>query len=170
VQFFLWFGINAITPFITSYARKVIGPSDSGALLLSFILLGSTAPFNWPAGGLADRLGVKRVFQVGMIVLAGASVAGIFIRVPLALYATLLVAGIGNAAQTGSSYPLLTRLVRPDRMRLYTGLNSAITSVAAPASTLITGVLSDRFGYTAMFPFVAAMFLFSLAPLAALNV
>jgi maltose/moltooligosaccharide transporter len=169
VQFFLWFGISAITPFLTIYAKVVIGLNNSGALLLSFILLASTALFNWPAGALADRLGLKRVFLVGMILLAGASIVGIFIRAPLLLYITLGVAGIGNAAQTGSSYPLLTRLVRPDRMGLYTGLNSTLTSIAAPVSGLIAGLVITAYGYTFMFPFVAAMFLLSLIPLAFLD-
>jgi maltose/moltooligosaccharide transporter len=170
VQFFLWFGINAITPFLTPYAEKVIGLDASGAILLSFILLASTAVFNWPFGALADRLGVKHVFLLGMILLAGASVAGIFIRQPLLLYSVLFLAGVGNAAQTGSSYPLLTRLVRPDRMGLYTGLLSTVTSIAAPASALIAGLLIQRLGYAFMFPFVAAMFLLSLVPLALVDV
>ena len=168
-QFFLWFGISAITPFLGNYAVRVIGLNADGALLLSFILLGSTALFNWPFGALADRIGVKRVFLVGMILMAGASIAGIFIRQVLPLYVVLFIAGIGNAAQTGSSYPMLTRIVRPDRMGLYTGLNSTVTSIATPASVAIAGILIDGVGYNALFPFVAAMFLLALVPLAALN-
>jgi predicted MFS family arabinose efflux permease len=55
-------------------------------------------------------------------------------------------------------------------MGLYTGLNTAVTSVAAPLSGFIAGELIDHLGYTAMFPFVAAMFIISLLPLATLRV
>ncbi|HEX8035899.1 MAG TPA: MFS transporter [Ktedonobacterales bacterium] len=168
-QFFLWFGINAITPFLTLYAKKEAHFDDSHALILSFILLLSSAIFNVPFGQLGDRLGLKRIFFFGMICMAGAAVAGIFTKEALPLYLILTVAGIGNAAQTASSYPLLTRIVQPDQMGLYTGLASTVTSIAAPASALITGALIQSFGYVTMFPFVAAMFIASLIPLALLH-
>lgn len=170
VQFFLWFGINAITPFLTLYAINEAGFSEEGALLLSLMLLLSTAVFVWPFGVLSDRLGLRRVFLFGMICMAGASTAGIFTHSPLPLFIIVVIAGIGNAAQTASSFPLLTRIVFPDQMGLYTGLNTAVTSVAAPLSAFIAGELIDRIGYTAMFPFVAAMFIVSLVPLAVLRV
>lgn len=168
-QFFLWFGINAITPFLTLYAIEEVHFNESNALILDFILLLSTALFNWPFGVLADRLGLKRVFLFGMILMAGAAVAGIFTREPALLYVILTIAGIGNAAQTASSYPLLTRIVFPDQMGLYTGLLSTVTSIAAPASAAIAGGIIQVVGYRAMFPFVATMFLLSLIPLALLN-
>ncbi len=170
VQFFLWFGINAITPFLTLYAINEAGFSEEGALLLSLMLLLSTALFVWPFGALSDRLGLRRVFLLGMICMAGASTAGIFTHNALLLFIIVTVAGIGNAAQTASSFPLLTRIVFPDQMGLYTGLNTAVTSVAAPLSAFIAGELIDHLGYTAMFPFVAAMFIVALLPLATLRV
>lgn len=167
-QFLLWFGINGISPFLTVFAIS-IGFSKGGATLLAFILLLVTAAFNWPLGALADRLGLKRVFMLGMILMAGASIAGSFVRDHTLLFVILGVAGVGNAAQTGSSYPLLTRLVRPDRIGLYTGLQSTITSIAAPASAVLTGLVIQQLGYGFMFPFVAVMFLGALIPLAALD-
>src|SRR5262249_10500654 len=80
------------------------------------------------------------------------------------------VAGFGNAAQTAASYPLLTQIVPDDQMGLYTGLLSTVTSIAAPASTAIAGFLILEYSYSAMFPFVAAMFLLCLIPLALLRV
>ncbi|MGE5335729.1 MAG: MFS transporter [Nitrososphaerota archaeon] len=170
VQFFLWFGINAITPFLTLYAINEAGFSEEGALLLSLMLLLSTALFVWPFGVLGDRMGLRRVFLLGMICMAGASTAGIFTHNALLLFIIVTIAGIGNAAQTASSFPLLTRMVFPDQMGLYTGLNTAVTSVAAPLSAFIAGELIDHLGYAAMFPFVAAMFIISLLPLAILRI
>src|SRR5262249_28335222 len=111
-----------------------------------------------------------RGFLMGMICMAGAATAGIFTRNALVLFIVVTVAGLGNAAQTASSFPLSTRIVFPDQMGLYTGLNTAVTSVAAPLSAFIAGELIDHIGYTAMFPFVAAMFIVSLFPLATLRV
>jgi MFS family permease len=168
-QFFLWFGINAITPYLTNYARHAAHFTDTQALTLSFILLLSSAIFNVPFGNLCDRIGLKRVFLLGMILMSGAAIAGIFTTNIVLLYIILTIAGVGNAAQTASSYPLLTRLVFPDQMGLYTGLLSTVTSVASPLSVLVAGALITGIGYTAMFPFVAAMFLLSLIPLALLR-
>ena len=169
-QAFLWFGINAITPYLTLYAEKEVGFTFSEALRLDFILLLSSAIFVWPLGLLGDRIGLKRVFLFGMICMAGAALAGIFTRDAVMLYIVVAVAGLGNAAQTASSFPLLTRLVPADQMGLYTGLVSTVTSIAAPASTAIAGGLIQAYTYSAMFPFVTAMFLLCLVPLALLRV
>lgn len=169
-QALLWFGINAITPNLSYYAEKQLKFNDSQALILSLILLLSSALFVWPMGMLGDRIGLKRMFLLGMLLMAGGAIAGVFITQVIPLYTVLAIAGIGNAAQTASSYPLLTRITLPDRMGLYTGLNGAITSVAAPGGALLSGILITDFGYTVFFPFVAAMFMLALAPLAFLSV
>jgi MFS family permease len=168
-QFFLWFGINGITPYLTIFAVS-IGFSKSGSLLLAVVLLLVTAAFTWPLGALSDRLGLKRTFMLGMIFMAGASITASFVHDHTLLFVILGVAGIGNAAQTVSSYPLLTRLVRPDRMGLYTGLQSTITSIAAPVSAALTGLAIQVFRPSVLFPVVAVVFLVSLVPLALLNV
>ncbi|HEX8996965.1 MAG TPA: MFS transporter [Ktedonobacterales bacterium] len=169
-QFFLWFGINAITPNLTYYAKDSLHFTDTEALALNFTLLLSTALFVWPLGALGDHIGLKRTFLLGMALMAGAAIAAVFIHAVAPLFIVLGIAGIGNAAQSASSYPLLTRITLPDRMGLYTGLNSTVTSIAAPGGALLSGVLITSFGYSVFFPFVAAMFLISLIPLAALRV
>jgi Na+/melibiose symporter-like transporter len=171
-QAFLWFGINAIVVFITPFGTDELHFSAAGVFVLPLILLLSTSIFVWPFGVLSDRLGLKRVFLLGMICMAGASIAAIFVRDHTLIFVVLTQAGLGNAAQTASSYPLLTRMVLPDRMGLYTGLNSTVTSIAAPLSGLIAGVLVSipHIGYSLLFPFVATMFLISLIPLALIRV
>ena len=170
-QAFLWFGIGAFTPFLTPFATKVVGLSDSVALYLPLVLLLSTAIFVWPLGLLSDRIGLKRVFVIGMVALVVASIGGTFTRDPSVLYIVLAIAGFGNAAQTASSYPLLTRLVVADKMGLYTGLNSTVTSIAVPLAVIVAGALiGSALGYSAFFPFLAVMFLLALVPLIFLNV
>lgn len=170
-QAFLWFGINAITVFITPFGMDVLGFDASAVLILPLIILLSSSIFVWPLGILSDRLGLKSVFVLGMICMSVASIASIVVRDHTLIYIVLAVAGLGNAAQTASSYPLLTRLVLPDRMGLYTGLNTTVTSIAAPLSSVIAGTLYDipHIGHLLLFPFVAAMFLGSLIPLALLR-
>ncbi len=169
-QFFLWFGINAITVNLTPYAQDGLHFSPALVFLLPLILLLFSALPVWPLGVLSDRWGLKTVFVFGVICMAAASLLAVFIKDLLPLCFVLALAGIGNAAQTATSYPLLTRLVFPDRMGLYTGLNSTVTSIAVPGSAVLAGLLIDHVGYVALFPFVAAMFLISLVPLILLTI
>ncbi len=168
-QAFLWFGINAITPYLTLYAVHEAHFSSSQAFQLVLILLLSTAIFVWPFGLLSDRIGLKPVFVIGVVCLASASIAGIFTYQVLPLYIIVTVAGVGNAAQTAASFPLLTRIVPADQMGLYVGLESLVTSIAAPVSAGLAGLLIAAYSYSTMFPFVAAMFVLSLVPLGILR-
>jgi MFS family permease len=169
-QFFLWFGINAVTVNLSYYATKGLHFSPTQGLILSFILLLTSALFVWPFGALGDRIGLKRTYFVGMLLMGGAAIAAVFVKEAIPLYAVLAFAGIGNAAQTASSYPLLTRMTLPDRMGLYTGLSSTVTSIAAPLGSVLAAGLITVYGYTVFFPFVAAMFLVSLIPLGLIRV
>jgi maltose/moltooligosaccharide transporter len=164
-KFLVWFGIGAITPNIVLYAQKVLGVSKSASFFFPLILLVGGAVCVWPLGILADRIGIKTMFVIGMVLLAGASLAGVFLHSAALLYPVLAVAGVGYAAQTACAYPLLTRLVFADTIGLYTGLDGTVTSLAAPAAAVSIGTLLTLFGYTAMFPFVAVVFLLSLVPL-----
>lgn len=174
-QFAMWFGINAIAVNLTIYATGAtknggLGLSDSTAFTLPLVLLLTTAIPVWPLGVLSDRIGLKRVILIGIICMTVASLAAIVIKSLIPLYGILTIAGFGNAAQTASSYPLLTRMVFPDKMGLYTGLNTSVTSVAAPLSSVLAGGLITLFGFNAMFPFIAACFVIALIPLALINV
>ncbi|MBF6592154.1 MAG: MFS transporter [Ktedonobacterales bacterium] len=172
-QFLLWFGISAIQFNLIYYAKLELHFSDNGALLLSFILLLTTALPVWPLGVLGDRIGLKRIFLLGVILMSGAAIAGSLTVVPLLLYIILAIAGVGNAAQTASSYPLLTRLVYPEQMGLYTGLSTSVTSIAGPLGAILSGLLVGTIEnphFERLFPLVAVLFIASLIPLALIRV
>jgi MFS family permease len=142
---------------------------SSAALVFPLLLLLTSAVCVVPLGALADRLGIKTVFVAGMLLMAVASAAGILIHSATLLYPVLIVAGLGFAAQTACAYPLLTRLVASDTIGLYTGLDGALTALAAPLAAVTIGLLITVNGYGAMFPVVAVAFLLSLVPLALLD-
>ena len=168
-KFFIWFGISAITPNLVLYAQKILHAESGASLVFPLLLLLTSAVCVVPLGALADRLGIKKVFFVGMLLMAGASAAGIVIHTTVLLYPVLIVAGVGYAAQTACAFPLLTRLVASDTIGLYTGLDGTLTALAAPAAAVLIGVLITNDGYSVMFPVVAVTFLLSLIPLAFLN-
>jgi MFS family permease len=172
-QFLLWFGISAVQFNLIYYAKEQLHLDDTGSLILAAILLLSTALFVWPLGVLSDRIGLKQVFVLGVVLMSGAAIGGTLTSDPVFIGVLLGIAGIGNAAQTASSYPLLTRLVFPEEMGLYTGLSSGITSLAGPAAAIISGIVVgtlEQPHFDRLFPFCAGIFVASLIPLALLSV
>ncbi len=169
-QFFLWFGINTISVTLTRYAKDGLHFSEGIVFLLPLILLLFSALPVWPPGVLSDRVGLKTIFVFGVACMTAAALLAIVIKDFVPLCFVLALAGIGNAAQTATSYPLLTRIVFADQMGLYTGLNSTITSIAVPLTGVISGLLIDQLGFVALFPYVAAMFILSLLPLIPLSI
>ncbi len=169
-QLLLWLGINAISINLTRFAQQVLGLPDALTLVLPLVLLISTSLTYLPLIRVVNRVNLKMLFLGGVILMAGASVAAIFTQSVVLICVILAVAGVGNAAQTVASFPLLTRVAYPDQMGLYTGLNTATTSISAPLSAVVSGVIIDRFHFTALFPLLAVMFLLALIPLIFLNV
>jgi MFS family permease len=59
----------------------------------------------------------------------------------------MALAGLGNAAQSVSAYPLLTELVPAEEVGFYTGLQSTANSIAAPVTAFLTGALINQGGH-----------------------
>jgi Na+/melibiose symporter-like transporter len=169
VQFFLWFGINSIVIYIVPYAENVVRLSESDSFVLVVVLLVSIALTAWPLGALSSRLSLKGVFFLGLLAMTGATITAIFLKDPMSLYIILAVAGVGYAATQATGYPILTRLVYPEQMGIYTGLNTTVSSIAVPLSTVIAGALVGGISYDVLFIVVGASFALGLIPLVLLR-
>lgn len=78
-----------------------------------FVLAGFLVTF----GGLADRLGRRRMAMLGAAVLGVASMAAAFAPVPEVLIGARAAGGLGAAALTPALYGLLTGMFRDERQR-----------------------------------------------------
>jgi len=168
VQFFLWFGINAATPFLTLFAsREVAGVDERTAQVLAALLLAVTAVCAVPFGILGDRFSRKRLLGWGLGLFGLSSLAAAFFARNLAELAVLVVLiGVGNAGHTVLSYPLLTELAPAARIGEFWGLNTSFASVAALVSAGLAGWLADLFGsYRAVFVLTGLCLLAALAVL-----
>ncbi|MCL4543348.1 MAG: MFS transporter [Chloroflexi bacterium] len=145
------FGSNAILPYLTLFATKVIRTDAANAQYLFLGLVVSTAVLLLPAGGVAARTGRKRVLAGGIAVMAVAALGGLLIQTVLQTLVVIIVAGAGNAAITAASWPLLTELIPAEEVGVFAGLKTAFESVAIPASVLFSSVLITRWGYRAIF-------------------
>lgn len=165
--FFSGLGIGAVLPFLTVFVVAITKCSDQQAQGMALVLMVATAICVLPFGWLCDRIGPKRVLMIGLGLIVVAALNGLWVHTLPQIAVILAIAGMGNAAQSASAYPLLTRLVPREEVGFYTGLQSTALSIAAPATSVITGLLVDRGGYRWIFAVCAvsvgiAVFVLSL--------
>lgn len=104
-------GIGAVTPYLTLFVQTITRCSDDEAARMFMVLMISTALGVLPFGWLSDRIGPKRVLILGLGLIAVAAINGLWVATLGQITIVLVVAGLGNAAQSAAAYPLLTRVV-----------------------------------------------------------
>jgi MFS-type transporter involved in bile tolerance (Atg22 family) len=139
--FVFFFGFSAVLPYLTLFLTTDIGLTDQVALALAALALLVTALTSIVWGKLADRFGQKRVLAIGWAILVLAAFGGTVIRQLPETIVVVVLAGVGNGAQTAVSWPLLTTLIDPDESGIFAGLKAAAESVAIPLSVFVAAEL-----------------------------
>lgn len=160
--FFSGLGIGAIMPFLTTFVKTITKCTDQQAEMMFLVLMISTALTILPFGWLTDRVGPKRVLMIGMAFILVAALNGLWVATLPQITVVLCLAGVGNAAQTASAYPLLTEVVPREEIGFYTGLQSTALSIAAPVTAILTGELVNKGGYRLIFAVCGAGLLITL--------
>ncbi len=160
--FFSGLGVGIILPSLTTVVKAITNCTDHQAEMMFLVLMISTAVAVLPFGWLTDRIGSKRVLMIGMIFILAAAVNGLWVTTLPQITAILCLAGIGNAAQTASAYPLLTKVVPHEEIGFYTGLQSTALSIATPLTAIFAGALVNRGGYRLIFAVSGASLLITL--------
>lgn len=140
-------GIAALDATVVNVALPIIGEElGAGLSGLQWILNGyllALAGLILLGGALGDRYGRRRVFVVGVMWFAVASlVCGIAPSVP-ALVAARILQGIGGALLTPGSLAIIEASFRPDDRARAIGAWSALGGIAAALGPLLGGVLID---------------------------
>jgi EmrB/QacA subfamily drug resistance transporter len=116
---------------------------DAYALTLAALLLTS--------GSLADLLGRRRIFAIGLVIFSAASLLCGVARSPLMLNLSRGVQGIGGAMMFASSLALLGNAYRgPDRGVAF-GVWGAVTGAAVSVGPVVGGALTDGLSWRAIF-------------------
>jgi len=170
--FVFFFGFSAVLPYLTLFLVQDIHLTDQVALGLDALALLVTAASAIGFGRLADRYGQKPVLAVGWAILVVAAIGGTVIRELPETVVVVVLAGIGNGAQTAVSWPLLTALIDPDESGIFAGLKAAAESVAIPlsvfvAAELFLNPLALNLGYRGIFFMLAINMVIALALLLA---
>jgi MFS family permease len=188
--FALFFGINAVVPFLTLYAVNEIGATEGEALRLFVVLVAVTGALAIPFGRLGDRgelvlpgsrgrwrlrIGPApaygRLLGFGIVCQGVAALLGTVATDLPHLLALEVLAGVGNAALTVLWWPMLTQLIPRERSGVFAGLSATVQSIALPLSVVLSGALIDLTGtYRVAFVLLAAASLVALGVIATVRV
>ena len=103
------------------------------------------------AGALADRLGRKLVFTVGLAAFTAASLFAGFAGDPLTLNVARGLQGIGGAAMFGTVLALIAQEFSPRERKVALGIWGASVGVGVAVGPLVGGALVDSIGWEWIF-------------------
>jgi EmrB/QacA subfamily drug resistance transporter len=117
---------------------------DAYALTLAALVL--------TAGSLADRLGRRRVFVVGLTIFSGASLLCALAPDPTFLNLARAVQGVGGAIMFAVSLALIAQEFVAGRERgMAMGIYGATIGIAVAIGPLVGGALTDSLGWESIF-------------------
>ncbi|MCT7659036.1 MFS transporter [Mycobacterium deserti] len=154
-------GYGVVAPVLPQYARH-FGVSISAAtfVITAFAIMRLVAAP--PAGWLVQRLGERRVYISGLIIVALSTAACAFAHTYWQLLLFRSLGGLGSAMFTVSSLGLMIRISPPDARGRVAGLFSTgflVGSVGGP----VLGSLTAGFGLAAPFAIYGAALLVAAA-------
>lgn len=149
--FFYGIGFNTIVVNLTRYATHVLHTSDGVAFRLFLVLLLVTGLCTLPATWLAERFGVKRTLILGMLLLGVTASGALFVQTVGQVLPLLVVAGLGNAAVSTLTWPLMMQLVPAERTGVFAGLKTAAEASSAFFSAFLAFGMVSLWGYRSIF-------------------
>lgn len=148
---FMSSALNLALPFINSDLS--IDAVTSGWIPSSYLL--STAIFQIPCARLADMVGRKKIFLLGIIIFFLTSILSGIAYTATSLIIYRFLAGIGSAMVFGTNMAILTASVTPEKRGRALGINSGVVYFSLAAGPFFGGMLTQHFGWHSIF-FVAA--------------
>jgi EmrB/QacA subfamily drug resistance transporter len=147
-----------LTPF-TSSSINIALPSIGNELLLNAVSLNwvatsyllTAAAFLVPFGRLADILGRKRIFQIGIIVDAVSTILCAVSPSGNWLISFRALEGVGGSMIFGTSVAILISVFPPQERGRALGLIGAATYTGLSVGPLIGGLMTQHFGWQAVF-------------------
>ncbi len=147
-----------LTPFMGSavnIALPTMGDEfEMDAVLLSWVAIAyllATAMFLLPFGRLADLVGRKRVFLLGMVLITALSLAlGLSVSGEMVV-ALRFVQGIGAAMVFGTSIALLTSVYPKEERGKVLGINVAAVYIGLSMGPFLGGVITQELGWRWVF-------------------
>ena len=152
----LWyFGYNAVTSKYSVYAPNVLLMSYSNTMLIA---QGCAIVAYLPAGMIASKIGRKKTILAGVLMLAATFITASFITAASPtwlMYILFALAGISWATINVNSFPMVVELCSGSDVGKYTGFYYTASMAAQTLTPMLSGLLMDQLGMTALFPYAA---------------
>jgi EmrB/QacA subfamily drug resistance transporter len=147
-----------LTPFISS-ATNIALPNIGLELGLDTVMLGwvqtsfllTTAIFLLPLGKVADIVGRKRVFLLGLVVYTASSFLASVANSATILITSRIFQGIGGAMLAATSVAILSSVFPPQDRGKVLGINVASVYTSIALGPFIGGILTQQFGWRSIF-------------------
>ncbi|MEM2029157.1 MAG: MFS transporter, partial [Candidatus Bathyarchaeia archaeon] len=147
-----------LTPFISS-ATNIALPNIGLELGLDTVMLGwvqtsfllTTAVFLLPFGKVADIVGRKKIFLVGLIVYTTSSLLASIADSALVLIVSRIFQGIGGAMLAATSVAILSSVFPPQDRGKVLGINVASVYTSIALGPFLGGILTQHFGWRSIF-------------------
>ncbi|MBN2194594.1 MAG: MFS transporter [Polyangiaceae bacterium] len=118
-------------------------------VVTAFLLV--SASLLLPVGGLADRIGCRRLFSLGLGIFIAAGAASAFAPNPAVLIALRAVQGVGGALQFSTSVALVVTNTPPTRRGAAIGISVASVYVGLAVGPFLGGLLTESLGWPSVF-------------------
>ncbi|MCC8018158.1 MAG: MFS transporter [Rikenellaceae bacterium] len=117
----------------------------------------STAIFQIPFARVADIVGRRKIFMIGVFIFAITTAACAFAPNGHVLIGLRFLSGIGSAMMFGTNIAILTSIFPPEKRGYALGINAAVVYAALAAGPFVGGMLTHYFGWHYIFVVPAAL-------------
>ncbi|HUX55799.1 MAG TPA: MFS transporter [Bacteroidales bacterium] len=131
-----------------------------GWVISSYIL--SSAIFLLPFGRLADIIGRKKIFSLGILLFTTSTFLIIFTRSITSLIVLRIFQGISSAMIFGTSLAIITSVFQPGERGRAMGINITAVYLGLSCGPIIGGMLTQYFGWRSIFAFLVPFGIISL--------
>ncbi len=161
---FLWFtAYNAVTTAFSRYAGRVWGLQGGSFANALLVATGAAILSYIPIGMIASKFGRKKTIIAGIILMSTSySLGYLFVEYSPLINAVFAITGIGWAAISVNSYPMVVEMSKSADVGKYTGLYYTFSMSAQIFTPILSGFFLENVGYRTLFPYSV---FFSLASL-----
>lgn len=115
----------------------------------------ATAIFQIPASRIADIVGRRKIFEIGVAVFTICTFMCWFAPNEVTLLTLRALSGAGSAMMFGTNLAIISSLFPPEKRGKALGINSAVVYGAAAAGPFLGGIMTSYLGWHSIFFFSA---------------
>jgi len=161
---FLWFtAYNAVTSAYSRYAEEV-WDLKAGGFADSLLVATIAAIISYiPIGIIASKIGRKKTIIAGILLMTASYLCGaVIVQYSSIINVVFAFTGIGWAAISVNSYPMVVEMCKGSDIGKYTGVYYTFSMSAQIMTPILSGALLEHVSYRTLFPYAV---LFSVASL-----